>query len=771
MKTLIRPLALLLLTALAVQASARPNVIVIMTDDQGYGDFGVTGNPILDTPNLDAFAGQSLSFDRFYVSPVCTPTRASLMTGRYHHRTGALDTWRGGAMMRPGEITLAEALRAGGYATGIFGKWHLGDCYPMRAMDQGFDRSLVHLGGGLAQPADPIGNKRRYTDPILVRDGVEVQTRGYCTDVYFDEAIGFIRHSAVERRPFFAYIATNAPHGPYHDVPSELYEKYKAKDLKPIMVGQGGNEDIVARVFAMVENVDQNVGKLMQALDELELTDNTVVLFMLDNGPNTRRYVGNMRGMKTEVHDGGVRSPLFIRYPKQLKAGKRVSQTAAHIDVMPTLLDIAGVSKPDDAVFDGRSLLPLMVSDQPVDWPDRSIVIQAHRGRSPQQFHHFMLLEGRWKLVRPSGFGRQAAVGDLAFELYDLQADPTESKNLAADRPEVVQRLRQSYLAWYEDVNGADKALPRIEVASRQSPRTVLTRQDWLPYDRGWGTRGRWLLHAGYDQPVTATLLLREPIEKDCPVELRLGGRSYPATFRKGATELVIRDVQVKAGDFELEAEIDKGKNKVGPWHLVVQRQRPTLEVQLDTTAAPEAEAWARRAAQECRRWHPRIMDILGEDEFRPKNRVVIRFKKEMKAPAVASGINITVNADWIARQPNDRGLAIHELVHTIQRYGGGPMWVTEGLADYIRYYHYEPGSWRARFNINKAHYTRGYQPTAAFFAWIEREHDPLVIRKLHRAMVERSYRDELFEQATGKPLARLWDDFVAAEKARRNAR
>ncbi|MEO0476114.1 MAG: sulfatase-like hydrolase/transferase, partial [Planctomycetota bacterium] len=241
---------LLSVLALAANANAKPNIIVIITDDQGYGDFGFTGNPVLDTPHLDAFAKQSTTFDRFYVSPVCTPTRASLMTGRYAQRTGAVDTYKGRAIMRAEEVTLAEVLRDGGYATGIFGKWHLGDCYPFRAMDQGFEQSLIHRGGGLGQPSEPIDNNRRYTDPILFRNGEQVQTKGYCTDVYFDAALEFIGKQSKADEPFFAYIATNAPHGPYHDVPEKLYEKYKAKDLSPILLGNEKTVDTVARVFA-----------------------------------------------------------------------------------------------------------------------------------------------------------------------------------------------------------------------------------------------------------------------------------------------------------------------------------------------------------------------------------------------------------------------------------------------------------------------------------------------------------------------------------------
>ena len=204
----------------AAAATSRPNIILIVTDDQGWGDLSCHGNPVIDTPQLDAMAQRSGRLSRFYVSPVCSPTRACLMTGRYNFRTRVIDTFKGHSMMEPDEVTVAEVLKTAGYATGIFGKWHLGDCYPMRPQDQGFDTSVVFRGGGLAQPAEPLENAQRYTNPLLWRNGQQFQANGYCTDVYFDEAMQFIEDSAATEQPFFAYIATNAPHSPYHDVPA-----------------------------------------------------------------------------------------------------------------------------------------------------------------------------------------------------------------------------------------------------------------------------------------------------------------------------------------------------------------------------------------------------------------------------------------------------------------------------------------------------------------------------------------------------------------------
>ncbi|MGK0350708.1 MAG: arylsulfatase/arylsulfatase A, partial [Planctomycetota bacterium] len=268
---------LVLTTALAAQGPAkhaRPNILLVMTDDQGYGDFSSAGNPVLETPRMDQFAAQCPQVDRFYVSPVCSPTRACLMTGRYNYRTRVVDTWIGRSMMEPTEVTIAEVLKTAGYATGIFGKWHLGDCYPMRPMDQGFDESLVHRGGGLAQPSEPLENERRYTNAILTHNGELTETKGYCTDVYFASAQTFIDASVARKQPFFTYVATNAPHGPFHDVPPALYKKYKQRDMSKVQRSSnpksaGAKPDVLARTFAMIENVDQNFGRLLDHIEDI----------------------------------------------------------------------------------------------------------------------------------------------------------------------------------------------------------------------------------------------------------------------------------------------------------------------------------------------------------------------------------------------------------------------------------------------------------------------------------------------------------------------
>ena len=489
-----------------VQA-ARPNVIVIMSDDQGGGDYGFLGNTVIRTPELDTMFQRSALLSKFYVSPVCAPTRASLMTGRYNYRTRCIDTYVGRAMMDPTEVTIAEFLRDTGYRTGIYGKWHLGDNYPLRPMDQGFQDCLVHRGGGIGQPSDPIGAEGKYTDPTLFKNGVETLMKGYCTDIYFDAAMEFIEASVAEKENFFTYIATNAPHGPFHDVPEELYQEYLKADFTPILVNKlrpqrlKAETDKLARIAAMITNIDENVGRLFKKLDKLGIRENTIVIYLNDNGPNTMRYVGEMRGMKTHVDDGGVRSPLLLHWPAKVAPRKTTDVLCAHIDLLPTILDACDVELPAGHKVDGRSFLPLLTNDN-TNWPTRQVVLQTHRGNVPQKFHHFALHEEPWKLVHPSGFGKESFSGKPQLQLYDLSKDPRQQTDVSAKYPAVFKRLTKSYEAWFADVSSTrpdNYAPPRIVIGTEHERSSVLTRQDWRHLSgKPWGrdSNGFWLLEA-----------------------------------------------------------------------------------------------------------------------------------------------------------------------------------------------------------------------------------------------------------------------------------
>ena len=509
MRTAVATFLLLPTLAWAQTASApsRPNVVLVMTDDQGFGDFGFTGNPVIRTPNLDALARESARLTNFYVSPVCTPTRAALMTGRWCQRTRAFDTYIGRAMMEPAELTVAEVLRDAGYATGIFGKWHLGDCYPMRAMDQGFELALVLRGGGIGQPSDPVGGEGKYTDPVLFRNGVREETKGYCTDVYFREALAWMKQCRDAGRPFFCYLPTNAPHGPYRDVPEAAYRRYLADGLGPERfpetAGAPAREkvdvDRLARTYAMIENIDDNMGRLVEGLRELGCLDDTLVLFLTDNGSEGRRWLAGYRGAKSQVYEGGIRSPLWAHWPTRLKAGDASDRISAHVDLMPTILAACGVAVPDGLRVDGRNVLPLLERTAEA-WSDRALVIQANRGDAPLRYHNFALRTQRWKLVNASGFGRELEKPPaVRAELFDMAADPYELKDVAAEHAEVVRELLGRYDAWFDDVatTRVDAfAPPRIFVGADAELVTVLTRQDWRRVKelQGWGAQGAWLV-------------------------------------------------------------------------------------------------------------------------------------------------------------------------------------------------------------------------------------------------------------------------------------
>ncbi len=526
-------------------AGIRPNVVLIMTDDQGYGDLACHGNDRIRTPTLDRFAKQSVEFTRFHVCPVCSPTRASLMTGRYNYRTGVVDTYLGRSMMHPDEVTLAELFGAAGYRTGIFGKWHLGDNYPLRSIDQGFQESLVHRGGGIGQPSDPPGNS--YFDPILQHNGKAKRCRGYCTDVFTTAAIEFIEKN--RNRPFFAYLATNAPHTPLQ-IEEAYVAPYRAMGL----------DDTTAKVYGMVANIDENIARLLDKLRELRLEEDTIVIFLTDNGPQQNRYNCGMRGRKGTVYEGGIRVPFFVRWPGRLKAGGTVERIAAHIDVLPTLLDACALPLPPGLSIDGVSLLPLL-RDDGAPWPDRTLYFQWHRGDQPELYRACAALSDRYKLVNGK-------------ELYDIVEDPAEKTDIAARQPDVVNRMRKGYEEWFRDVSsprGYDP--PRIFLGTRFENPVILTPQDWRGPRAGWGKNslGHWEVKVARTGIYDISLRFRSP---DGPSEahFQLADARAKQPLEKGATSCTFHGVRLEAGEGQLEAWIATGDQTVGVNYVDVKR-------------------------------------------------------------------------------------------------------------------------------------------------------------------------------------------------------
>ena len=558
-----------------------------MSDDQGGGDYGFMGNQVIRTPSLDAMAERGGVLTRFYVSNVCAPTRACLMTGRYNYRTRCIDTYVGRAMMDTNEVTIAEFLQAVGYNTGNFGKWHMGDNYPLRAMDQGFEESLVHRGGGIGQPSDPIGAEGKYTDPTLFKNGVETPMKGYCTDIYFDAAMNFIADSVAAKKNFFTYIATNAPHGPFHDVPEDLYQQYKQVDFRPILINQNikparynSEADKLARIAAMITNIDDNVGRLFEKLDALGIADNTIVMYLNDNGPNTMRYVGNMRGMKTHVDDGGIRSPLIVHWPAKIAAGKRSDRFSAHIDILPSVLDACGVNVPAEHKIDGKSFLPLLTADE-ADWPERTVVFQTHRGNTPVRYHHFALHQGPWKLVHPSGFGKENFEGKPDLQLYHLMDDPKQQSNLAEKNPGKLAELKKAYDKWFDDVSSTrpdNYAPPRIVIGTEHEKQTDLTRQDWRHIQgRPWGrdSNGFWLLEA-LEQGTFQVEVIFSGEHPAGKATIKANESEAKLEITENQTRGHFAELKLPAGKIKLEVEVvfegNEGK-KLGPHQVILTKK------------------------------------------------------------------------------------------------------------------------------------------------------------------------------------------------------
>jgi len=413
----------------------RPNIVFILTDDQGYGDLSCHGNPILKTPHLDRLNAEGRRFTDFHVSPTCSPTRCSLMTGRHEFKSGVTHTIQERERMSLKATTLAQVLKSAGYTTGIFGKWHLGDEPAYRPDQRGFDETFIHGAGGIGQTyagscGDAPGNK--YFNPALLHNGKFEKTKGYCTDLFFGQALKWME-AQKGKSPFLAYITPNAPHAPL-DCPAE-YEKLYA----------GRVPTNAAKFFGMIANIDENVGKLLNKIKEWGLEHDTLVVFMNDNGgtAGVQVYNAGMRAGKGTPYNGGTRAASFWRWPGTLSPGD-VDKLAAHIDVFPTLAELAGAEIPDAvaAKLDGRSLVPLLKAAN-APWPDRYLF--THVGRwekgkaSESKYAKCAVRNSRFRLVNNA-------------ELYDLKADPGERHNVMGEHPQVVAEMRAAYDRWWEEI-------------------------------------------------------------------------------------------------------------------------------------------------------------------------------------------------------------------------------------------------------------------------------------------------------------------------------
>ena len=427
-------------TATAQQPRSRPNIVFVLTDDQGYGDIAILGNPVIKTPNLDHLHSQSVRFTDFHVSPTCAPTRTSLMTGRHEFKSGVTHTIFERERMSLKSTTIAETLKNAGYTTGIFGKWHLGDDEPHQPGNRGFNEVFIHGCGGIGQDypgtcSDAPGNT--YFDPTIRHNGKFVRTRGYCTDVFFGQALAWIEQCKDAAKPFFAYITPNAPHAPLQ-CPDEYQRMYKGLGL----------DENTQKYFGMCTNIDDNVGKLVSRLTDWGIEKNTLLVFMTDNGGTggVRVFNAGMHGAKGTPYMGGTRVPAFFRWPGTLQPGDRPN-LAAHIDIFPTFAEIAGTPIPTNVKLDGRSLVPLL-KDPAATWPDRFLF--THVGR----WDTGKAAEAKYDKcrVRSAQYSLVNSKPAKSWELYDLKSDPGEKQNIAAQHPDVVARMETAYDQWWAEI-------------------------------------------------------------------------------------------------------------------------------------------------------------------------------------------------------------------------------------------------------------------------------------------------------------------------------
>lgn len=533
--------------AQAQGAGPRPNVVLVMTDDQGYGDLSCHGNDVLPTPNLDRLYRESVRLTNFHVSPTCAPTRAALMTGRYNNRTGVWHTIMGRSLLRRDEVTMADHFSKAGYRTGIFGKWHLGDNYPYRPEDRGFQEVLVHGGGGVGQTPDYWGNT--YEDDTYFHNGTAKPFPGYCTDVWFNGAIDFVK--SAPDTPFFCYLPTNVPHGPYI-VPEVWKKPFEGKGLKANQVA----------FYGMLAHFDHSMGRLLKALDDSGLADNTILIFMTDNGTSAGDR-GGMRGAKGSEYEGGHRVPCFVRWPKgALPAGTDCPHLTSHIDLLPTLLELCGLPTENPLSFDGMSLVPWLKEPERRA-PERVIVADSQRIDHPEKWRKSAVMDGDWRLVNGK-------------ELYDLGADPEQKKDIAAEHPDVVARLTKAYDAWWASTSERfDEYCPMVVGAAGQGV-SHLTCHDWhahiseVPWNQphiraGKEGNGFWVVDVEQAGDY-AVALRRWPHEANTPIRGAVeGGTAIPIKEARVEIAGVSDSKAVSDGDVaaEFTLKLPQGEHRL----------------------------------------------------------------------------------------------------------------------------------------------------------------------------------------------------------------
>ncbi len=536
----------------------KPNVILIMVDDQGYGDIASLGNPYIKTPHIDNLHDISARFTQYHVSPTCSPTRAAIMTGRHSNRTGVWHTVNGRSLILERETTMAQIFKENGYSTGIFGKWHLGDNYPFRPEDKGFDEVLVHGGGGIEQTMDYWDND--YFNDTYIHNGKLEKFEGFCTDIWFENAKKYIAEN--KDKPFFCYLSTNAAHSPYF-VADKYSNPYKDNPNIPN-----------AAFYGLLANVDENIGKLIAYLKSIELMDNTIIIFTTDNGTAAgakmakgedrldgyigQGYNAGMRGVKASMYEGGHRVPLFIHWKDGgISTGKDIDELTAHYDILPTLIDLCKLKKSPHLKFDGKSLTPLMAGNTE-GFKDRIIITNSQRIETPEPWRRTALMQANWRLINGE-------------ELYDLSSDPEQRTNIAGQHPEKMNELKKAYDLWWAEISPSYKDQPYIYIGHKSENPVKLYSHDWhteavaSPWHQrhireGYNDNGYWLLKVA--EAGTYTIKLRRwPVETklalnaEAPIRPAKEGTSVSAS--KMGKSLPIKNARIAIQDKELSKKVD----------------------------------------------------------------------------------------------------------------------------------------------------------------------------------------------------------------------
>jgi arylsulfatase A-like enzyme len=527
--------------ALELTASDQPNVVFILSDNQSFYEMSCHGHADIKTPHIDRLAGQSLEFTNFHAPPYCSPSRAVILTGRYAMRSGVFTTIAGRSILHKDEKTLPQFLKPNGYHSAIFGKWHLGFSYPYRPQDRGFDEVFVHGGGGVGQMEDYYGNS--LFDTTFIHNGKVSPSKGYCTDVLFDQAIEYVEAKHKEKQPFFCFVSTPVTHSPHHG-PKELVSQLKAQGIQ-------GN----VQLYAQVQNLDSNIGRMMKKIEELGLAEDTILVYASDQGMNDRGapHGDNRKGLG---FDPAHHVPFMLRLPGAKP--KVVSRLAGMIDFFPTILDLCGIKVPNN--IDGISLKPLLLRKK--GYPeDRTLIIQCPRSRNASKWKNSAVKTDRWRLVNGE-------------KLYDVTIDPRQNTDVAGQNPDVVDQLRRAYEAYWDDFPDLATTLSRHLLGHPGGDEVVLNGMDWYLGASPWNS-------GAYNRPSTGawavTLSEKGRYQFECrrfprsadksvgasSAEIRIGEQTVQTTLAEPDKKTTFI-LALEPGDYDLEAFFTIGKKRFG---------------------------------------------------------------------------------------------------------------------------------------------------------------------------------------------------------------